>query len=560
MLMTIPYLLLSVAGLTLLIFLHELGHYVVAKRAGMKVEVFSIGFGRALLSWKKGGVTWQIGWIPVGGYVKIAGMGKEGDLEPYEVKGGFYSKSPWTRIKVALAGPFVNMVFALLLFTLIWVAGGRQRPFRESTRVIGWVDPGSELYRNGVRPGDEVTEYNGEKIRGFEDLVYATLMNGSAVSVEGNKVDYYHRTKEPYDYLLKSYVNTSSAIRLKSVGIEAPASYLIYDDESNRRGNAFFPYSPMAKSGIRSGERLVWVDGELVFSARQLSHLINERKALLTVERGGKRFLRRAPRLFVEDLCLSTDERASLSDPIYAVAPEGKARFVPYVVGRGLTVERGLSFVDQEARLRDVSRLPVHSSVDAPLQPGDRIIAVDGAPVITERDLVKALQTRRIWMIVEEKPKQSGSILWKEEDRIFEKSTEWGELLPIVQTIGDETPLQRNGPFRCLTPVSPLTLKDLISSVPAIPSVNHFMRNRLREIGKISRPQLKRETLRRFHEEQNRLTLGVRFQDRLVTYNPPPPSLFFSLCKKIIRGFIVLFHAPPEVRQEGAGGRRIILP
>ena len=85
----------------------------------MKVEAFSIGFGKPIYSWEKDGVKWQIGCLPFGGFVKIAGMQKEGSLEPYEIKDGFYSKSPWQRIKVAFAGPLVNIAFAFAAFTAL---------------------------------------------------------------------------------------------------------------------------------------------------------------------------------------------------------------------------------------------------------------------------------------------------------------------------------------------------------------------------------------------------------------------------------------------------------
>ena len=113
---SVLYIILAILGLNFLVFIHELGHYIVARRNGMKVEVFSIGFGKPLFSWMRKGVKWQFCPLFFGGYVKVAGMEKEGDLEPYEVKDGFYSKPPWARIKMALAGPVVNLVFALAIF------------------------------------------------------------------------------------------------------------------------------------------------------------------------------------------------------------------------------------------------------------------------------------------------------------------------------------------------------------------------------------------------------------------------------------------------------------
>ena len=134
MIYSILYLVLAAVGLGILVFIHELGHYFVARKEGMKIEAFSIGFGKALFSWEKNGVKWKICWIPVGGYVKIAGMEKKGSLEPYEIENGFYGKKPLARIKVAIAGPLVNIVFGLVLFSIIWTFGGREKPFSFSTQ------------------------------------------------------------------------------------------------------------------------------------------------------------------------------------------------------------------------------------------------------------------------------------------------------------------------------------------------------------------------------------------------------------------------------------------
>ncbi|MCB1082613.1 MAG: site-2 protease family protein, partial [Chlamydiia bacterium] len=186
---SILYIILAILGLNLLVFIHELGHYILARRNGMKVETFSIGFGKPLIKWMRKGVKWQICPILFGGYVKIAGMEKEGNLEPYEVPEGFYSKKPWARIKVALAGPVVNLVFALVAFTAIWALGGREKPFSQFTQVIGYVDPQSELYQNGVRAGDLLKEYNDKPYQGYQDLIFAAIANGRPANLEGVKID-----------------------------------------------------------------------------------------------------------------------------------------------------------------------------------------------------------------------------------------------------------------------------------------------------------------------------------------------------------------------------------
>ena len=151
-LISMLYIIVAILGLSFLIFIHELGHYFMARRLGMRVETFSIGFGKPIYSWVRDGVKWQIGWILFGGFVKIAGMDTSEGRDLYEIKDGFFGKKPWDRIKVSFMGPFVNIVFALIAFTVLWSIGGREKNFSDYTRKIGWIDPKSELYIKGIRP------------------------------------------------------------------------------------------------------------------------------------------------------------------------------------------------------------------------------------------------------------------------------------------------------------------------------------------------------------------------------------------------------------------------
>ena len=116
------YIILAGLGLSLIVFIHELGHFIMARRAGMRVEVFSIGFGKPIFSWMHKGVKWKVCFLLFGGYVKIAGMERENDLEPHEIKDGFYCSTPLNRIKVAFMGPLVNIFFAFfLIFSTLYL-------------------------------------------------------------------------------------------------------------------------------------------------------------------------------------------------------------------------------------------------------------------------------------------------------------------------------------------------------------------------------------------------------------------------------------------------------
>jgi regulator of sigma E protease len=179
--------LLALFGLGFLIFIHELGHYFMAKKEKMNIEVFSIGLGKPFFSWMFQGVKWQLCYLPFGGYVKIAG---EKDQTTEHGADTFFGKTPWARLKVAIMGPLVNIVFALFLFGIIWLLGGKQESFSKHTRLIGYVDPSSELYKKGVRPGDEILSYNGQPFNGFKDLLYASVMKQKKVAIEGKSINY----------------------------------------------------------------------------------------------------------------------------------------------------------------------------------------------------------------------------------------------------------------------------------------------------------------------------------------------------------------------------------
>ena len=173
--MTILYFIFALIALGILVFIHELGHYIVARKMGMKVEIFSIGFGKPLIKWKWNDVDWQVATLPFGGYVKIAGMEfgkKEGNVavDPYEVENGFFKQPPLKRIAVAIAGPFANFLLAIILLTVLYAMGGREKSFSEFTQIIGWVDPASELYSLGLRPGDLLTDYNGKPYTNAKDF------------------------------------------------------------------------------------------------------------------------------------------------------------------------------------------------------------------------------------------------------------------------------------------------------------------------------------------------------------------------------------------------------
>ncbi|HEY5236656.1 MAG TPA: RIP metalloprotease RseP, partial [Rhabdochlamydiaceae bacterium] len=378
--MSIFYLLLAILGLGFLIFIHELGHYFVARRVGMTVEVFSIGFGPPIKEWTFQGVKWKLCMLPFGGYVGIAGMNKKGNIEPHDIPDGFYGKKPLDRIKVAIAGPLVNIIFAFVAFCCIWATGGQEKPFQEYTNVIGYVDPQSKLYNNGVRPGDELTTLDGKSVGGYKDLLVSLYIDGKTATIKGNEINYLSGQKQPFTIVLP--IPKSANLPVAELGI-IPAQYLIFDDFSS-------PASPLKNSGIQKGDRIIWVDGDLIFSAQQLSAVLNDSKSVLTVERGGKLLLAKVPRLKISDLCLNPEQKNELEDWQHEAGYPSKASqlyFVPYLLNHDGVIEKSISFMDCNAEQVEPVTEARHPLAFI-LKPGDRVVAVDGKPVSNSIDLL----------------------------------------------------------------------------------------------------------------------------------------------------------------------------
>jgi regulator of sigma E protease len=533
---SILYIILAVIGLSVIIFLHELGHYLMAKWEGMKVETFSIGFGKPIYKWKRKEVQWQIGSLPFGGYVKIAGMDKEGKKEPYEIPGGFYSKKPWARIKVLLAGPFANLLFAFLCFSTIWVCGGREKPFSQVTHIIGWVDPKSELHQKGVGPGDEIIKYNDKPYQGFKDLVYAAVIDGRLTHIEGNRIDYFQEKEIPYDYTLKPYQNPFLGEGLMTIGILSPASYLLYDDFPDGRENPIDPEYPIAKSGIQKGDHIVWVNGELIFSEPQLRRNLNDGKVLITFRREGEVFIGKVPRILIEDLQLTSEMVKELDDWRHEAGLKGKIGshyFIPYNLTPNMEVEHPIPYVDEESQIHFV-----HAGNNA-LQAGDQILAVDGVRVATSYEFLQEIQERKIQIIVERKALPPISS-WKKSDLLFIKGTKWDDLLPIIRSIGTAELVQESGDFHLLRPVSPAYRHQFPFPTGKKTRIEEEYQKGIEAIEKIKDPQEKEKALKQFNEYQKGLKLGIFLQDRLVHYNPTPFYLFANIFQDMWRTLVGL--------------------
>jgi regulator of sigma E protease len=194
----IPDLFRSIAAfavvLGVLVFFHELGHYLAARWRGVRVEAFSIGFGKAVTSWTdRHGTVWKLAWLPLGGYVKMHGQERPEDVTdavraswvPGET---FHEKSVLSRAIIVAAGPAANFLLAMIVFSVMFIAVGK--PY--TLPVVGDVLPGSAASRAGLIVHDRIVSIGGEPVATFEDLqriIMAHPAETMAMTIERDGTD-----------------------------------------------------------------------------------------------------------------------------------------------------------------------------------------------------------------------------------------------------------------------------------------------------------------------------------------------------------------------------------
>ncbi|MBV8120676.1 MAG: RIP metalloprotease RseP [Alphaproteobacteria bacterium] len=177
------YILPFVFVLTVLVFVHEFGHFFVARRNGVRVDVFSIGFGPELFGWyDRAGTRWKFSAIPLGGYVKMFGdsdasSGLPGAglvaMTPAERDQSFHHKRLGQRTAIVAAGPAANFLFAVAVLALLFMTFGQ--PFTPAQ--VGQVQPGSAAGQAGIKRGDVIVSINGSAVHSFEDVQQNVRLN-----------------------------------------------------------------------------------------------------------------------------------------------------------------------------------------------------------------------------------------------------------------------------------------------------------------------------------------------------------------------------------------------
>lgn len=154
--------------LGVLVFIHELGHFLLARWNGVRVLTFSLGFGPKLLKVQRGDTEYCISAIPLGGYVKMAGENPED--QPTGADDEFLAKTKWQRFQILIAGPVMNLLLAVVLLSLVLMQGADVLAYLDRPAVVGAVQPGSPAEKGGIQVGDTITHFGTADVKNWEHL------------------------------------------------------------------------------------------------------------------------------------------------------------------------------------------------------------------------------------------------------------------------------------------------------------------------------------------------------------------------------------------------------
>jgi regulator of sigma E protease len=285
----------------------------------------------------------------------------------------------------------------------------------------------------------------------------------------------------------------------------------------------------MKDSGIQNGDRILWIDGDVIFSRRQLSSLINQQRVLLSVARGDSVFLTRVPRLQIRDLRLDLEAKADLQDVSYALSlrnPLSSLYYIPYALSEDCQVQSALSYIDENASERKMFD-PSSGQLEIALQPGDRILAVDGAQVQQLHDFFAAVQTRQVQIIVV-RGESYVPISWKTADEAFVSGISFSDLNQLVASMGTSSQMSHVGNLYLLNPVTPKPRYEF--------PLTYSLKERITEAVSSQKKQKQGEdvseertrALKTLTDNQNQVMLGLPLKDRTVDFNPSPVQLMVS--------------------------------
>lgn len=244
--------------LGVLVFVHELGHYLMARRIGVRVLTFSLGFGPKLISYRRGETDYCVSAIPLGGYVKMAGENPDDQRSGGDDE--FLSKPKWQRFQVMIMGPAMNIILAIVVMTFVLYQGAEIPTYEQQAPVIATVSSDSPAERAGIEVGDLILEVSKRPVETWEDFFISVMPRaGQEISVT---------------------VARDSEQLTVNVTPDAKLQFEIGDigvlPEMNSQVRRVSPGAPADLSGIVPGDVIIGVNGETITQERPLILTINQ--------------------------------------------------------------------------------------------------------------------------------------------------------------------------------------------------------------------------------------------------------------------------------------------
>jgi regulator of sigma E protease len=266
--------------LGVLVFIHELGHFLLCRWNGVRVITFSLGFGPKILKVQRGDTEYCISVIPLGGYVKMAG--ENPDDGPTGREDEFLSKSKWQRFQILIAGPAMNVILAVVLLAVVLMQGATMLAYLDRPAVVGAVQPGSPAERAGLQPGDVITQFGTAEIETWEHLDMAVAARPEReVDVVVMRNGSVQRLRIRPD-LTELRTRNDARFEIGTIGVMPD----VYPSVTG-----FVPGKPAESSGLKVGDEIRAIDGErMAFYSQVLQTLSNkpaDRPIVFTVRRDG---------------------------------------------------------------------------------------------------------------------------------------------------------------------------------------------------------------------------------------------------------------------------------
>jgi regulator of sigma E protease len=340
--------------LGVLVTVHELGHFLVAKLFGVKVVRFSFGFGPKLLGFTKGETEYQIALLPLGGYVKMAGYEPHEDLAPEEAHRGFLAQPAWKRGLIALAGPAFSLLFPILIYFFVYLG-----PYQATSTRVGSVEPGMPAAAAGIRPGDRILKVDGAPVRTYEELMEVLVGRFNhplPVTVEREGKELVLQVTP----LRRADSNTVDTVQRGELGVSPERKMPVVGVPHG---------SPAWEAGLRTFDQVVAVNGQPVLDEAALYEQISKAEGVveLTVQR---------PRPVEVGL-------------VQGRVPELVEVQVPRQPGEGLAAV-GAELVD----LYVAGVLPGSAAERVGLRAGDRLLSFEDEPLVSFRYFQVALSQK----------------------------------------------------------------------------------------------------------------------------------------------------------------------